>query len=234
MLMNKAGKRLIEYVPDYVLFDLETTGTSWQNDEVVEISALKVKDGVVEDEFSTLVNPGIPIPFMASDVNGITDDMVKDAPDFKAALGQFIEFSGDSILVGHNIASFDMKFIQRDAEKYYGKVFGNDYIDTLLIARIYLPELEHHTPSDRAHYYHISSAGAHRALADCKMNQRIYESLKEEIDNPSEASKAVKRCPKCGNVLRKRTGKFGEFLGCMSYPDCKYTENISSGSIWKV
>ena len=234
MLMNKAGKRLIEYVPDYVLFDLETTGTSWQNDEVVEISALKVKDGVVEDEFSTLVNPGIPIPFMASDVNGITDDMVKDAPDFKAALGQFIEFSGDSILVGHNIASFDMKFIQRDAEKYYGKVFGNDYIDTLLIARIYLPELEHHTLSDLAHYYHISSAGAHRALADCKMNQRIYESLKEEIDNPSEASKAVKRCPKCGNVLRKRTGKFGEFLGCMSYPDCKYTENISSGSIWKV
>ncbi len=79
MLTNKAGKRLIKYVPDYVLFDLETTGLSCRNDEVIEISALKVKDGSVEDEFSTLVNPGMPIPFMASEVNGITDDMVKSS-----------------------------------------------------------------------------------------------------------------------------------------------------------
>jgi DNA polymerase III epsilon subunit family exonuclease len=226
MLTNKAGKRLIKYVPDYVLFDLETTGLSCRNDEVIEISALKVKDGSVEDEFSTLVNPGMPIPFMASEVNGITDDMVKDSPDFKTALGQFIEFAGDSVLVGHNIVSFDMKFIQRDIEKYYGKVLGNDYIDTLLLARLYLPELQHHTLSDLAHYYHISTAGAHRALADCRMNQRIFESLKEEIENPSEAAQAVKRCPKCGNALKMRTGKFGEFWGCMSYPECKYTENI--------
>ncbi len=226
MLTNKAGKRLIKYVPDYVLFDLETTGLSCRNDEVIEISALKVKDGSVEDEFSTLVNPGMPIPFMASEVNGITDDMVKDSPDFKTALGQFIEFAGDSVLVGHNIVSFDMKFIQRDVEKYYGKVLGNDYIDTLLLARLYLPELQHHTLSDLAHYYHISTAGAHRALADCRMNQRIFESLKEEIENPSEAAQAVKRCPKCGNALKMRTGKFGEFWGCMSYPECKYTENI--------
>lgn len=226
MLTNKAGKRLIKYVPDYVLFDLETTGLSCRNDEVIEISALKVKDGSVEDEFSTLVNPGMPIPFMASEVNGITDDMVKDSPDFKTALGQFIEFAGDSVLVGHNIVSFDMKFIQRDIEKYYCKVLGNDHIDTLLLARLYLPELQHHTLSDLAHYYHISTAGAHRALADCRMNQRIFESLKEEIENPSEAAQAVKRCPKCGNALKMRTGKFGEFWGCMSYPECKYTENI--------
>ena len=226
MLTNKAGKRLIKYVPDYVLFDLETTGLSCRNDEVIEISALKVKDGSVEDEFSTLVNPGMPIPFMASEVNRITDDMVKDSPDFKTALGQFIEFAGDSVLVGHNIVSFDMKFIQRDIEKYYGKVLGNDHIDTLLLARLYLPELQHHTLSDLAHYYHISTAGAHRALADCRMNQRIFESLKEEIENPSESAQAVKRCPKCGNALKMRTGKFGEFWGCMSYPECKYTENI--------
>ncbi len=226
MLTNKAGKRLIKYVPDYVLFDLETTGLSCRNDEVIEISALKVKDGSVEDEFSTLVNPGMPIPFMASEVNGITDDMVKDSPNFKTALGQFIEFAGDSVLVRHNIVSFDMKFIQRDIEKYYGKVLGNDHIDTLLLARLYLPELQHHTLSDLAHYYHISTAGAHRALADCRMNQRIFESLKEEIENPSEAAQAVKRCPKCGNALKMRTGKFGEFWGCMSYPECKYTENV--------
>ena len=217
---------LIKYVPDYVLFDLETTGISCREDEVVEISALKVKDGFVVDEFSTLVNPGIPIPFMASDINGITDEMVKDAPDFKTVLADFMEFAGNAVLVGHNIAAFDMKFIQRDAERYFGKVFTNDYIDTLVISRLYLPELEHHALTDLARYYHISSAGAHRALADCKMNQRIFESLKEEIANPSDAAKAVKRCPRCGNGLKMRTGKFGDFWGCKSYPDCKYTENI--------
>ena len=228
MSTNMTGKMLIKYVPDYVLFDLETTGISCREDEVVEISALKVKDGFVVDEFSTLVNPGIPIPFMASNINGITDSMVKDAPDFKTVLADFMEFAQDAVLVGHNIAAFDMKFIQRDAEKYFGKVITNDYIDTLVISRLYLPELEHHALTDLARYYHISSAGAHRALADCKMNQRIFESLKEEIANPSDAAKAVKRCPRCGNALKMRTGKFGNFWGCKSYPDCKYTENIRS------
>lgn len=74
MLSKKAGKKLLEYVPDYVLFDLETTGISWEKDEVVEISAVKVKVGEIVDEFSSLVNPGMSIPYYASEVNGITDD----------------------------------------------------------------------------------------------------------------------------------------------------------------
>lgn len=225
MLCNKPGKKRVEYVPDYVLFDLETTGVSWEKDEVVEISALKVKDGMIVEEFSTLVNPGMPIPYYASEVNGITDDMVADSPAFDTVFGEFLEFAGDAVLVGHNIHTFDMKFMQKSAQRYYGKVIGNDYIDTLQLARLYLPELEHHTLSDLAHYFHISAAGAHRALADCKMNQRIFESLKEEIENPSEAAKAVQKCPRCGNVLKRRNGKFGEFWGCMSYPECKYTRN---------
>ena len=93
MLSKRAGKRLVEYRPDYVLFDLETTGVSWQNDEVVEISAIKVQGGEAVDEFSSLVNPGMSIPFYASEVNGITDDMVADSPAFDVVLGQFLEFA---------------------------------------------------------------------------------------------------------------------------------------------
>ncbi len=225
MLTTKPGKKLNTYVPDYCIFDLETTGISCAHDEVVEISAIKVIGGFIQDEFSTLVNPGMPIPFYASEVNGITDDMVADSPDFEEALGQFLKFAGDLVLVGHNIHSFDMKFIQRDAQKYFGKVVGNDYIDTLPLARMYLPELSHHTLSDLAKYYGISTRGAHRALADCKMNQRIFESLHDEMEHPSEAAQQVKRCPKCGNVMKRRSGKYGEFWGCMSYPECRYTEN---------
>ena len=232
MLSEKAGKKRVEYVPDYVLFDLETTGVSWEKDEVVEISAVKVQGGEVVDEFSTLVNPGIPIPFYASEVNGITDDMVADSPCFDKVLGDFLNFAGDEVLVGHNIHCFDMKFMQNRTQKYFGKFIGNDYIDTLQIARLYLPEMEHHTLVDLANHYGIDADGAHRALNDCRMNQNVFECLKKEIENPSEAAKKVKKCPKCGNVLRKRSGKYGEFWGCMSYPDCKYTKNISSNRIW--
>lgn len=119
MLGNARGKRLYDYMSDYVVFDLETTGTSCNSDEVIEISAIKVKDGEVVDEFTSLVNPERPIPFYASQVNGITDDMVIDAPTFDIVLREFLEFTGDAVLVGHNIHSFDMKFIYRDAERYY-------------------------------------------------------------------------------------------------------------------
>ena len=226
MLSKKAGKKILEYVPDYVLFDLETTGVSWEKDEVVEISAVKVKGGEIVDEFSSLVNPGMPIPHYASEVNGITDDMVADSPTFDKVLGEFLEFAGDAVLVGHNIHTFDMKFIQKSSRNYYGKLIGNDYIDTLMLARLYLPEMEHHTLLDLAGHYGISTAGAHRALADCRMNQQVFENLKKEIENPSGAARNVKKCPKCGNVLKKRKGKYGEFWGCMSYPDCRYTKNI--------
>ena len=111
MLGNTKGRLINKYVPDYVLFDLETTGTSCNYDEVIEISAVKVQSGVIVDEFSQLVNPGRPIPFAASMVNHITDDMLAEAPEFEEILQAFIDFVGDSILVGHNINSFEMKFL---------------------------------------------------------------------------------------------------------------------------
>ena len=226
MLKNKPGKNLNTYLDTYVLFDLETTGISVYKDKVIEIAAIKVENGFISEEFSSLVNPKIPIPYYATDVNGITDEMVKDSPAFETVLEDFLKFAGEYVLVGHNIQTFDLKFIYRDSMSYFGAIPGNDYIDTLQLARIYLPEIKHHSLTNLAKYYNINSAGAHRAMADCKMNQRIFESLKEEIEHPSEASKAVKRCPRCGNVLRKKDGKYGPFFGCMSYPDCRYTENI--------
>ena len=121
---QKQGIQLNKYTPDYVVFDLETTGISRTFDEVVEISAVKVRSGQVVDEFSTLVNPGRHIPAGASQVNGITDQMVADCPLFSQVLQEFLNFTEGLTLVGHNIASFDMKFIWRDAEKYYGYVEG--------------------------------------------------------------------------------------------------------------
>ena len=176
--MAKAGGNLLNtYVADYVVFDLETTGISPKTDEVVEISAVKVEHGKVTDEFSTLVNPKQRIPYGASRVNGITDDMVAEAPFFEQVLQEFLEFIEGFVLVGHNIARFDMNFLYRDVEKYFERSLPNDYIDTLQMARRELPNLEHHRLTDLAEYYGISAEGAHRALNDCRMNQQVFEKM---------------------------------------------------------
>lgn len=223
MLKNQTGKKPNIYVPDYVVFDLETTGINCMTDQVIEIAGIKVQDGMVAGEFSTLVNPGIPIPDAASSVNEIYDDMVADSPDFETALKDFMDFAGDSVLVGHNIHRFDMRFIWRDSRKYWGQTIGNDYIDTLPIAQMYLPQLSHHTLSTLAWHYGVYSGEAHRALADCRMNQQIFECLREEMEHPATE---VKICPRCGGFLKKRNGRYGVFWGCTGYPECKYTQNI--------
>ncbi len=223
MLGKIQGKQLTKYTPDYVLFDLETTGVSTNNDAVVEIAAVKVKGGKVVNEFSSLVNPERPIPFGASRVNGITDNMVVDCRLFREVLSDFFDFIGDNILVGHNIHTFDMKFIYRDSKQYFGKIPTNDYIDTLILAKKYLPEMKNHKLVDMAKYYHISTDGAHRALADCKMNQQVFECLAKDM--VLKTGRKFKKCPRCGGLLVKRNGKYGAFLGCSGYPDCRYTEN---------
>lgn len=179
MLGNVNGRRLNAFVPDYVIFDLETTGISCYNDKIIEISAIKVRDGEVVEEFSELVNPERNIPYYASRVNGITDDMVEDARIFDDVLPDFLNFIGDSVLVGHNIHAFDMKFLYRESDRMYGKTLTNDYVDTLYYARKRLPRLPHHRLVDLADYFEISTAGAHRALNDCRMNQKVYERLSE-------------------------------------------------------
>lgn len=228
MLGNERGKQLYHYVSDYVLFDLETTGISNTYDEVIEISAVKVRNGKIVDEFNELVNPGRPIPYAASMVNNITDAMVADSPCFKEVLPRFLSFIENDVLVGHNINSFDMKFMYRDCEKYFGQTLTNDFVDTLRIAKLVFPDWKHRRLCDLADYYDISTAGAHRALADCKMNQKVFELLANEMRGKGTLDTApeIKLCMRCGMPMKKRNGKFGEFLGCSGYPNCKYTQNI--------
>lgn len=215
------GRRLNKYLEDYVVFDLETTGISVVSDEIVEISAVKVRNHEIEDTFSTLVNPGIHIPRSATQINGITDEMVSEAPDLRTAMDAVMEFFGESVLVGHNIHTFDMKFLFRAALKLYDSDISNDYVDTLYIARTCLPQLKHHRLVDVSEHFNISTEGAHRALNDCLMNQKCYEQLGKLMDQENESC-----CPKCGSILVRRSGRFGEFYGCAGFPDCRYTKKV--------
>lgn len=213
---------------DCVLFDIETTGLDTENDQIIEISALKIESGDVADEFSTLVNPGVHIPYMATSINGITDDMVADAPDTKTALKDFLDFAGDAVLTGHNIDRFDLMFIRRDVTNLLGREIRNEHLDTLVIARRFLPHLASRSLESLASFYGISYEGAHRALADCRINYDVFLNLAHEAQNPCREALGLKVCPRCGNVLKLRNGKFGEFYGCRSFPDCRYTEDAGA------
>lgn len=215
------GRRLNQYAENYVVFDLETTGISSKEDSIIEISAIKVKRHEPFAEFNTLVNPGTHIPAGATNINGITDDMVKDAPELKEILPDFLSFIEGEILLGHNIQSFDLLFLYKAADELLGREVPNDYVDTLYMARSCLPQLNHHRLTDISEYFHIDTAGAHRAFADCVMNQRCYEHMGKLFQKGK-----IENCPQCGGALRRRSGKFGEFYGCSNFPQCRFTRNV--------
>lgn len=127
---------------DYVVFDIETTGLHPDSDQICEIAAIGVKDGLPQGLFSTLVAIEGSMPEAAGRVNGITDDMLKGAPAIGDALDAFLDFIGeDAVLAGHNIASFDIPFVANAAAKS-GRVFIYPYvIDTLEAARELWPDL---------------------------------------------------------------------------------------------
>lgn len=237
MLGFQKGREICRYVPDYVIYDLETTGISPARDGVIEISALKVRGGKVVSEFSQLVNPGMHISEGASRVNNIYDDMVADAPLIEEVLPLFIAFVGNDVLAGHNIRKFDMQFLYRDCDRYFGQPLANDFIDTLSLAKKCFPNWPHRRLADLANHYGISTVGAHRALRDCHINHQVFElmgrdlaAVRPEVKAGSELlgsdGNPVKLCPECHSPMRKRQGRFGEFWGCTGYPSCRHTENI--------
>ncbi|GFI17653.1 MAG: DNA polymerase III subunit epsilon [Lachnospiraceae bacterium] len=237
MKERNKGRRLNDYLKDYVVFDLETTGINQNVDKIVEISAVKVCGHEIVGEYSTLVNPCMHIPAAATAVNGITDEMVADAPGIKEAVEGFVAFIGDSVLVGHNIHTFDTNFIYDAVWEEMGKELKNNYIDTLYMARRCLPMLSHHKLTDVASYFQIETKGAHRALFDCIMNQKCYEEIgrlflemkkaeKEKQKNGGGENEDDGSCPSCGGLLVKRKGRYGYFYGCEEFPRCRYTRKI--------
>lgn len=224
-MVKNRGKRLTRYAEDYVVFDLETTGVRQGRDRIIEISAVKVRGHKVTEEYTTLVNPEMHIPKGATAVNGITDDMVRDAPKMKEAVEGFLAFIGNDILVGHNIHTFDLNFICDAAMETLGAEVKNDYVDTLYLARKCLPQLSHHRLVDVAEHFGLSTKGAHRALNDCMMNQGSYEELGKILRTMQPISSDV-RCPLCGGEMVKRKGKYGEFYGCSSFPGCRGTRKL--------
>lgn len=178
---REKGNPVQNYVSDYVVFDLETTGTNVNMDEIIEIGAIRVRDGKVVAEFHTLVNPECEIPEEASAVNGITDDMVKNAPAFRDVADDLWKFLGNDVLIGYNIAGFDLNMLYDRHLAYVGEPLQNDYIDLLHAARRSMADLDNHRLASICECFGIDTSKAHRALDDCYMTQQCYVKLYEQF-----------------------------------------------------
>ncbi|HIY54691.1 MAG TPA: PolC-type DNA polymerase III [Candidatus Dorea merdavium] len=164
----------------YVVFDLETTGFSAIKDKIIEIGAVKVEGGKITDRFSTFVNPGVPIPFRITQLTGITDQMVMDAPGIETVLSQFLEFIGEAALVAHN-ASFDVGFIEQNC-RYQDIIPDFTSVDTVAMARILLPTLSKYKLNVVAGALHISLENHHRAVDDAGATAEIFIRFLEMLE----------------------------------------------------
>lgn len=160
---------------EFIIFDIETTGLSPATCGITEIGAVKYKQGEVTDEFDTFVNPNMPIPANITQLTGITDEMVKDAPSEAEAVKMFLEFAGDSILVAHN-ASFDTSFIRKVASQN-SIPFLNPYLDTLPLSRYLNADLAKHNLDALRKYYGLGEFNHHRACDDCRMLAQIFRCM---------------------------------------------------------
>lgn len=159
----------------FICFDIETTGLSAARDKITEIGAVKVENGIITDKFSTFVNPEMPIPQKITQLTGITDEMVKDAPSQSEAVSAFLEFAGDNVLVAHN-APFDTSFIAKACEDM-GREYNYTSIDTVAISRAILTDIKNCKLDTVAKFLRLGEFNHHRATDDAEMLAKIFITL---------------------------------------------------------
>jgi len=170
-----AASLILEDAP-YVVFDLETTGSSAGKGGITEIGAVKVMGGVVVDRFSTLINPERPIEPFVVRLTGITDRMVADAPLAADVMPRFEEFAEGSVLVGHNV-SFDCSFVSAARDECELDPLPNPVLDTLKLARSLVPGLPRYRLASLATHFGIRQAPNHRALSDAAATAEVFLKL---------------------------------------------------------
>ena len=171
------GKSLLEKVVDYTVVDIETTSLDAAVGEILEISAIKVRNRKEAETFSEIIKVNHEVGWPTTNLTGITTKMVEEeGKDLTCVLLDFKEFLGDDIIVGHNV-NFDINFLYDSMREQLGDYLTNDYIDTLRISRKVLKELGHHRLDDLIDYFGLKQRREHRALNDCVLTNQVYLKL---------------------------------------------------------
>ncbi len=157
-----------------VAVDIETTGLNSQEDTIIEIGAVKFNGRRVEDTWTTLVNPRRPIPGFITQLTGITNNMVRNAPILMEVIGELIAFAGDVPILGHNV-SFDLTFLNQA-----GALRQNISIDTYELAAVLMPTASRYNLSALAQQLGVLLPATHRALDDAKATHGVFVELLEK------------------------------------------------------
>lgn len=164
---------------DYTVIDIETTGIG-EKHRIVELAAVKFKNGKIIDIFDTYVDPGMPIPAHATFVHGIRDADVADAPTIYEIMPYFCKFIGDSNIVGHNVR-FDLEFLIRNGMSL--NLQNRRIFDTLSLARKYVIDAPNHKLETMIRWFNINADKRHRAKDDSIATGELFEKLYELAKN---------------------------------------------------
>ena len=157
-----------------VALDIETTGLDTNKDAIIEIGAVRFNERRVEEEWTTLIHPGRRIPPFITQLTGITDQMVLNAPPVHAVLPELVAFVGNAPVLGHNVR-FDLAFLRR-----HGVLKKNDAIDTYDMAAVLLPNAGRYNLGALAQALNVLLPATHRALDDAQATRGIFLRLFEE------------------------------------------------------
>ncbi len=163
----------------FIALDFETTGLQPEIDRVIEVASILFQDGEPADRFTTLVNPGIPIPDIIEEITGITNDMVADSPAESKIVDDLFKFIGDYPMVAHN-TPFDLSFLKTMAERQNKALAERKLYDSLTLSRCMLYFQPSHNLSAVSDYFSLSTEGAHRAEYDTENCGKIFVELIEE------------------------------------------------------
>lgn len=161
----------------YVAVDIETTGLSFKKEKIIEIGAIKVREGKEEDRFHSLIDPRRALGEETIRLTGLTDQMLEGSPGIEDVIGELVEFCGDLPLLGHRIL-FDYSFLKKAAVDQR-IVWEREGIDTLFLCRVFMPPEEKKNLADACLLFGVETGRSHRALADAEAAHGLYQALKE-------------------------------------------------------
>ncbi|MBQ8280182.1 MAG: 3'-5' exonuclease [Roseburia sp.] len=161
---------------DYVVIDLEMTGLNAKTDKILEVAAVRVRDGKETEVFSAVTNPQITLSEKITELTGITQKDADEGLPLDDTVQKFLEFLGDDILVGQNVI-FDFSFLKQWAVNHK-LVLEKQAVDTLKLARLFLPAEQKKDLESLCAYFEIPRVNAHRALDDARETAQIFEKMK--------------------------------------------------------
>ncbi|HEU5278212.1 MAG TPA: exonuclease domain-containing protein [Gaiellaceae bacterium] len=211
-LSDPPGAEILLEHATFVVVDLETTGLRPGQSHICEIGAVRVRELELADEFQLLVDPGVPLGRVVSDLTGLRDSVLRGQPHPGIAVRRFLEFAGDAVLVAHN-ARFDLAFLDRETERLTGARLAGPVVDTVGLARRLLDGRTSRAGlASLANFFGTEARPCHRALPDAQATAEILVlliGLAQERGARTVADLVDLSAPRVRKVYAKRTLAFG-------------------------